>query len=92
MNYEGMTTNEKLSCLFADLWSMFIVSVSYDTFDLQNIIGSYGFTENYMVTENDLDRFTDSDVGDEVIVLSEEGKEIMKVAKEAERLKFMKGE
>jgi hypothetical protein len=77
-----MNTHEKLCCLFADIWDMFVTGSDLDCFDLQTIIQRHGLGIDYTVTKDDIDEFTDLDVGDNAVVLSKEAKEIMKVAKQ----------
>lgn len=77
-----MTTHEKLCCLFAEVWSMFVQSSDFDSFDLQNLIAKHGFGTDHIVTEDEKDDFPDSCVGDDVMILSVEGKQVMEVAKQ----------
>jgi hypothetical protein len=82
-----MTMNEKTACLFADIWAMFVECCDFDSFDLQNIIAKHGLGQGHIVTEDEKDNFRDADVGDEVLVLSIDGKLAMEVAKQCSMIK-----
>jgi hypothetical protein len=79
-----VTEHPGLARLFAVVWDAFIDGVGIDAWDLEKLIEDTGLAEWRPATEDDLaDLGAELDIGDPVLVLTEEGRRIVDEGREA---------
>jgi hypothetical protein len=70
----------KLSKFFDTMWGMFIDGATMDGADLQDILDKSGLTSWYEATDDDV-KDTDYEVGDMLMGLNAEGREVIECAR-----------
>jgi len=76
-----MKTEEKLSCIFVELWVLMMDGYDVEADYLQDLFEKYKLIEFYQVKPDEEEEYPEVEVGDYAIVLTKEGRKIADKAK-----------
>lgn len=84
-----MTQLEKLAVVFDAVWERFIEGYELDSIDLENILESAELVERVFITEENVDFAPEGHyVGDNMMGLNHDGKEILAIARGLKTLNY----